>query len=161
MDTILIRLIQPKDNTALARIIRDALAEFNANKPGTVYFDSTTDQLYQLFESGKGVYHVALINGHVAGGAGIYYTAGLEDDTCELVKMYLSPAARGRGLGKLLVQECLAAAKNAGYKKMYLETMPELVVAIPMYEKFGFTYLKGPLGNSGHNGCNIWMIKEL
>lgn len=161
MDTILIRLIQPKDNTALARIIRDALAEFNANKPGTVYFDSTTDQLYQLFESGKGVYHVALINGHIAGGAGIYHTAGLEDDTCELVKMYLSPAARGRGLGKLLVQECLAAAKNAGYKKMYLETMPELVVAIPMYEKFGFTYLKGPLGNSGHNGCNIWMIKEL
>ena len=58
-------------------------------------------------------------------------------------------------------QKCLDTAKNAGYKKVYLETMPELIVAVPMYEKFGFTYLKGPLGNSGHNGCGIWMIKLL
>jgi putative acetyltransferase len=30
-----------------------------------------------------------------------------------------------------------------------------------MYEKFGFTYLKQSLGNSGHTGCDIWMLKEL
>ena len=39
--------------------------------------------------------------------------------------------------------------------------MPELSIAVPMYEKFGFTYLSGPLGDSGHNGCNIWMMKEV
>jgi putative acetyltransferase len=44
---------------------------------------------------------------------------------------------------------------------MYLETMPELRNAIGLYEKAGFTYLSGPMGNSGHFGCDLWMIKEL
>ena len=48
-----------------------------------------------------------------------------------------------------------------GYKKMYLETMPELTIAIPMYEKFGFTYLPAAQGSSGHTGCEVWMIKNL
>ncbi len=161
MDTISIRLIEQADNAPLANIIRSALTEFNANKPGTVYFDESTDHLYELFQIAKGIYHVAVVNNQVAGGAGIYPTEGLAPDTCELVKMYLSPIARGKGVGKLLMQECLNTAKQAGYKKIYLETMPELIVAVPMYEKSGFTYLKNPLGNSGHTGCGIWMIKWL
>jgi putative acetyltransferase len=161
MENIAIRLIQPTDNAALAIIIRNALTEFNANKPGTVYFDESTDHLYELFQNGNGIYHVAEFNGQVVGGGGIFPTAGLEADTCELVKMYLSPVVRGRGLGKLLMQECLTSAQKAGYKKVYLETMPELIVAVPMYEKFGFTYLTGPVGNSGHDGCGIWMLKLL
>ena len=161
MDNMTIRLIGPADNAALAIIIRNALTEFNANKPGTVYFDESTDHLYELFQTGKGIYHVAVMNEQIVGGAGIYHTEGLDANTCELVKMYLSPTVRGKGLGKLLLQECLNAAKKAGYKKVYLETMPELNVAVPMYEKYGFTYLKGPLGNSGHNGCDIWMEIEV
>jgi len=39
--------------------------------------------------------------------------------------------------------------------------MPELKKAVSVYEKFGFTYLDGPMGNSGHNGCDIWMIKHM
>jgi putative acetyltransferase len=161
MDHVTIRLITPADNAPLAVIIRNALTEFNANKPGTVYFDESTDHLYELFQTAKGTYHVALVNDQIVGGAGIYHTDGLDADTCELVKMYLSPAARGKGLGKLLLTKCMSEAKEAGYKKMYLETMPELIIAVPMYEKFGFTYLKAPLGNSGHDGCGIWMIKWL
>lgn len=161
MNSIAIRLIEKPDNAVLANIIRNALREFNANKAGTVYFDESTDYLYELFQTEKGIYHVALMNNEIVGGAGIYRTTGLDDDTCELVKMYLSPFGRGKGMGKSLMEECLKSAKKAGFKKVYLETMPELIVAIPMYEKCGFTYLKGPLGNSGHNGCNIWMIKLL
>jgi len=161
MDNIKIRLIESADNAVLANIIRNALAEFKANKPGTVYFDDSTDHLYELFATGKGIYHVALLNETLVGGAGIFHTEGLDDDTCELVKMYLAPAARGKGAGKILMQSCLQAAKNAGYKKVYLETMPELTIAVPMYEQFGFTYLPGPLGNSGHGGCDIWMVKAL
>jgi len=161
MDLITIRLITPADNASLALIIRNALTEFKANKPGTVYFDETTDHLYELFQTEKGMYHVALLNEQIVGGAGIYHTDGLDADTCELVKMYLSPPARGKGLGKLLLTQCMKAAKEAGYKRLYLETMPELIIAVPMYEKMGFSYLKTPLGNSGHDGCGIWMIKLL
>ena len=161
MDNISIRLIEQADNTALAMIIRNALTEFSANKPGTVYFDDSTDHLYELFQQQQGVYHVAVFNDHIVGGAGINHTTGLAADTCELVKLYLSPEVRGKGIGKALMESCLFAAKKAGYKKIYLETMPELIAAIPMYEQFGFTYLSGPLGNSGHTGCDIWMIKLL
>ena len=161
MDDISIRLIEQADNTALAMIIRNALTEFNANKPGTVYFDDSTDHLYELFQQQQGVYHVAVFNELVVGGAGIIHTTGLAADTCELVKLYLSPEVRGKGIGKALMERCIDAAKKAGYKKVYLETMPELISAIPMYEQFGFSYLPGPLGNSGHTGCDIWMIKLL
>jgi putative acetyltransferase len=161
MKSISIRKIEPTDNLALAKIIRDALTEFKANKPGTVYFDDSTDHLYELFQQEKGIYNVAIDNDQVVGGGGIVHTTGLAMDTCELVKLYLSPAARGKGIGRALMQKCLEEAKNAGYKKVYLETMPELISAIPLYEKFGFTYLTGALGNSGHSGCDIWMIKSL
>ena len=161
MENINIRPVEEKDNKVLASIIKNALTEFNANKPGTVYFDESTNYLYELFKNGNGIYNVAEVEHKVMGGAGIYHTDGLDEDTCELVKLYLAPAGRGKGIAKLLMQQCLDKAKQLGYKKIYLETMPELTVAIPMYEKFGFTYLTGPLGNSGHNGCDVWMIKIL
>jgi putative acetyltransferase len=39
--------------------------------------------------------------------------------------------------------------------------MPELKDALNTYAKFGFNYLKGPMGNSGHFGCALWMMKNL
>jgi putative acetyltransferase len=94
------------------------------------------------------------------GGAGIYPSDGLPPDTCELVKMYLVPRSRGHGLGKKLINLSLAFAKQAGYKKVYLESMPELKKALKIYEKFGFKYLNGPMGNTGHFGCDRWMLLE-
>jgi putative acetyltransferase len=39
--------------------------------------------------------------------------------------------------------------------------MPELKQALKTYEKFGFEYLDHPMGNTGHFGCELWMIKKL
>ncbi|OQP52072.1 GNAT family N-acetyltransferase [Niastella yeongjuensis] len=161
MSPVTIRTIQPADNPALAIIIRNALAEFGANKPGTVYYDATTDALYELFRQPGSIYYVAELDGVLIGGAGIFPSPGLPDGTCELVKMYLAAAARGKGIGKLLIDKALAFAGEAGYRNVYIETMPELRKAMSVYEKFGFKYLDGPMGNTGHFGCDIWMLKEL
>lgn len=158
---ISIRTIQPADNTFLSKIVKDTLAEFGANHPGTVYYDPTTDALYELFQKEGAAYFVAELNNEIVGGGGIYPTNGLPADTCELVKMYLLPQARGKNLGRTLIEKCIAFAKEAGYKKVYLESMPELKQALKVYAKFGFAYLKGPMGNSGHTGCSLWMLKEL
>ncbi len=160
-DEIVIRTIIASDDYAIAKIIRTSLEEFKANKPGTVYFDETTDRLTESFLINRSAYFVALISNEIVGGGGIYPTKGLPEDTCELVKLYLSPAARGKGIGKLLIENCIKAAIKNNYKKMYLETMPELTTALPLYEKLGFTYLDRSMGNSGHNGCSLWMIKGL
>ena len=160
-NNLIIKTIQLKDNAALAKIIRSSLAEFGANKPGTVYFDDTTDHLFELFQQPGSIYYIAEQEGELLGGAGIFPTETLPAETCELVKMYLKPEARGKGLGKLLIEKCLEFAKGFGYLQVYIETMPELRKAVAVYEKFGFQYLNGPLGNTGHFGCDVWMLKPL
>jgi len=162
MADITIRPIAPGDNAALARVIRDTLTEYGAAKPGTAYYDDATDHLHQLFQqTPRSAYFVAEQNGEILGGGGIFPTENLPADTVELVKLYLLPAARGRGVGKTLIDQCLQAARAAGYARVYLETTEELTQAIPLYEKLGFTYLKEALGNSGHFGCQIWMIRAV
>lgn len=161
MPEITIRDIRPSDNAALAIIVRNTLAEFGANHPNTVYYDPTTDALFELFQKDRAKYFVAEIDGKIAGGGGIFPTEGLGNNTCELVKMYLLPEARGVGLGRTLIGKCIEAAIENGFSKIYLETMPELKQALKVYEKFGFEYLKGPMGNSGHTGCSLWMLKKI
>ena len=159
---MLIRPIQPSDNQVLAKIIRATLTEFGANHPGTVYYDDTTDALFELFQQPRSVYYVAETeDGQIVGGGGIYPTGGLPEDTCELVKMYLLPESRGKGLGRSIIEKCLETAKDYGFKNIYIESMPELKQALKIYERFGFEYLCSPLGNSGHFGCELWMIRKL
>jgi len=158
---ITIRPIQPSDNPDLALIVRNTLSEFGAANPGTVYFDPTTDSLFELFQAPKAAYFVAEANGKILGGGGIYPTEGLPEDTCELVKMYLLPEARGIGLGRSLIEQCLETAKKNGFNQVYLETLDELHLALKVYHKFGFEYLKAPMGNTKHFGCGLWMLKKL
>ena len=158
---MLIRKIVSSDNARMAEIIRASLSEFNAAKAGTVYFDETTDCLSELFQQKQSAYFIIEIDQEIAGGAGFFPTKGLDENTCELVKMYISKKFRGNGYGQTLLENCISEAKKTGYENMYLESLPELKNAIAMYEKNGFKYINHSLGNSGHNGCDIWMIKKL
>jgi putative acetyltransferase len=160
MSNISIRTIQPADNPYLAAVIRNTLLEFGANHKGTVYYEESTDHLYELFQKPRCIYFVAEVANKIVGGAGVYPTEGLPAGTCELVKMYLLPEGRGLGLGRTLIEKCIDYAREAGYQNIYLESMPELKKAISIYEKFGFEYLKNPF-DTGHSGCRIWMIRKV
>lgn len=157
----IIRPIQLKDDAQVGELIRSVLTEFKANKPGTAYFDEATSHLSTIFTHPKSAYWVIEQDGKVIGGGGIYPTDGLPADTCELVKLYLYPAARGKGLGKAIINQCFAKATELGYQHMYLESMPELNDAVSLYERLGFAHQCSALGNSGHFGCDIWMVKKL
>ncbi len=157
---MIIRNIRTEDNAAMAKIIRDSLLEFGAAKPGTVFFDETTDHLSEVFTEKKSAYFIIENDGEIIGGAGIFPTKGLPADTCELVKMYVTKKCRGNGYGQTLLEICIEEGRKEGYEKMYLVSMPELTNAIAMYNKNGFTPISGPLGNSGHKGCEVWMIKN-
>ena len=103
LQAVTIRPINENDDAAIAVIIRSSLKEFGANHPGTVYYDESTDRLTEVFQVEGSFYVVAEVEGVLVGGAGIYPTEGLPDGICELVKIYLAPAARGLGLGKKLM----------------------------------------------------------
>jgi len=161
MPAITFRRIEEKDNIEIAFLIRAVFREFHVDMPGTVYTDPTTDHLYELFLHPGSVYWIAESDGEMAGGCGIYPTKGLPEGCAELVKFYLSSMFRGKGTGRGLMEKCFESARELGYRQLYLESFPELGKAVGMYEKAGFRYLDGPLGNSGHFACNIWMLKEL
>ena len=158
---IIIRKIEEKDNKEIAELIRTVFREFKIDRPGTVYFDPTTDDLYNLFRIPGSEYWIAEDRNRIIGGCGVYPTSGLPENCAELVKLYLLAAYRGRGIGWELMQKTIISAGEFGYKKLYLESLPELDRAISIYERAGFKSINRPLGNSGHFGCNIWMLKEL
>ncbi|HVI44304.1 MAG TPA: GNAT family N-acetyltransferase [Chitinophaga sp.] len=157
----MIRTIVPADDPVLADIVKTTLTEFGMNKQGTAYSDPTTNHISKLFDKPRAIYYVAESEDKIVGGAGIHPLDGGEAHVCELQKMYLIPEARGKGLAGKLISMCLAFAKEHGYTQCYLETSPELARARKVYEQFGFRYLTGPMGNTGHFGCDSWMVKDL
>ena len=156
-----IRKVQKSDNKHLADLIRAAFIEYDAPRQGTVFSDPTTDNLYELFKNEKSVLWVAENDGEILGCCGIYPTDGLPKGCAELVKFYLLAKARGKGLGTVLMEQSIESAKELEYSEIYIETLPEFDNAVGMYERAGFEQLEKPLGDSGHTGCDIWMIKKL
>ena len=77
-----------------------------------------------------------------------------------MVKLYVKNTYRGIGLGKALMEISIDFARTY-YTSLYLETMPELANAVSLYERLGFKYITGRLGESGHFSCDIWMLKDL
>ena len=160
--SVTIRKIKKEDNAILANIIRSCFHDFEVvNKEGTVYTDPTTDDLFSLFQKEKSVLFVAEQDGELLGCCGIYPTKGLPKACVELVKFYLSKNARGKGIGRLLMTKCLDQAVSFGFSSVYLESIPEFSTAVSIYEKQGFEYLNQPLGDTGHSGCGIWLLKHL
>ena len=159
--SITLRHIVQLDNRQIAEVIRKIFREFNIDKPGTVYTDPTTDDLYSLFRYPGSVYWIAEDGGVIVGGCGIFPTKGLPEACAELVKFYVAAECRGKGVGNMLMQKSIESAKELGYKQLYLESFPELAKAVSMYMRNGFAFLPNPLGNSGHFACNVWMLKDL
>ncbi|HLP74652.1 MAG TPA: GNAT family N-acetyltransferase [Bacteroidales bacterium] len=158
---VVYREIEKKDNAEIASLIRTVFREFHIDKPGTVYFDPTTDSLYELFRTKGSVYRIAEEEGKIIGGCGIFPTPDLPAGCAELVKFYLAASKRGKGIGWSLMEKSFEWAKQYGYNQIYLESMPELSKAISLYERAGFRFIPAQLGCSGHFGCTIWMIKDL
>ena len=158
---IKIRPIKKKDNRQIAMIIREILEEYNSAIPGTAYFDKSLDDMTAAYRQDDTIYFVAEWNGEVIGGAGIGKLPGEPDEYCELQKMYILSQARGKGVGRRLMEACLDFARKSGYKKCYLETFSYMRNARKLYEKNGFNYIKTPRGNTSHTACDVWMEMDL
>lgn len=157
----MIRKIKPEDNAACAAMIRGVFEELGAATPGTVYEDPTTDSLFELFNREDAELYVIEEDGRIEGCCGVYPTNNLPNGIAELVKYYISNAYRGKGYGRKLMELCEQTAKDLGYKQLYIESNEDFRDAVRIYEKIGYKWLDQPLGNSGHDGCPIWMLKNL
>ncbi|MGB6268928.1 MAG: GNAT family N-acetyltransferase [Olleya sp.] len=159
--TIEIREIQPQDNAQMEAVIREVFIEYGLPLVGTAYTDKETPKMYESYSKPNEVYYVVTIDGVIEGGGGLKPLNGMEEEVFEIQKMYFSNRLRGKGFGKKLFEKCLEKGKSLGFNRAYLETIPKLKEAIHIYESYGFTQINGPLGQTGHYNCGVWMEKEL
>lgn len=156
-----IRPIRAQDDAAVAAVIREVAASFGATGAGYSSDDAEVAAMSAAYDGARTAFFVVEEDGRVVGCGGIAPLAGGEADVCELRKMYLLPAARGRGLGRALLARCLAAARGRGYRRCYLETLASMEAAQSLYRQAGFRKLDAPLGATGHSGCNQHYLLEL
>ncbi|WP_197505902.1 GNAT family N-acetyltransferase [Urechidicola croceus] len=161
MKTYTIREIQANDNEQIAKIIREVLIEFGVPKVGTAYEDTALDIMFETYNIPDAAYYVITDDSNIIGGAGIMQLQNTTEKICELQKMYFSPIARGKGFGSKIMETCLEKARQLGFEKCYLETLPYMKNARKLYHKVGFESLNAPLGDTGHYSCNMWMLKDL
>lgn len=161
MQAVIIREINPDDNKMVARVVRKVLEDLGVPKVGTAYADKTLDDMYRAYQKPRANYFVVEENQKIIGGGGIAPLENYDETVCELQKMYFLKEARGRGIGVEMLQICLDRAKSYGFDACYLETMPNMKAAQKMYQKNGFKYIDGRMGDTGHYSCPVWMLKKL
>ncbi|PQJ58568.1 MarR family transcriptional regulator [Vibrio jasicida] len=156
-----LRPLTKADNSQVANVIRAVSAEYGltADK-GYGVADPTLDDMYSVYDQQGAAYWVVEYQGEIVGGGGFAPLAG-EPNVCELQKMYFLPQTRGHGLAKRIVALSLQLAKQFGYQQCYLETTECLREAVGLYEKLGFEHLDAPLGQTGHDACEVVMLKTL
>lgn len=121
----MIRPAQPGDAETVRQLLRE-------------YGDSLdVDLSFQDFESEVadplGFYEVVLLaeDGCVA-------LRRIDGRTCEMKRLYIRPSGRGSGLGRLLAEAVISAARERGYERMLLDTLPSMAAARRLYESLGF-----------------------
>jgi len=156
-----IRSIEARDDARIAEIIRAVMPEFGATGCGFAINDPEVDWMSRAYARPRCAYFVVEDGNEVLGGGGIAPLDGGDEDTCELRKMYFLPQARGRGAGAAMMQRCLDAARELGFRRCYLETLSGMDAAMRLYDRSGFRRIDAPMGDTGHGGCNTFYLREL
>ena len=91
--------------------------------------------------------------------AGCIALRRLDDDRCEMKRLYVRPRFRKQHIGGILVRRVIADAKAIGYRHLLLDTFPFLDVAVRMYEKLGFRYI--PRYNDSPMDSTLYMQLDL
>jgi putative acetyltransferase len=102
-------------------------------------FDSEMAQLPGDYAPPDGRLYIALIAGEPAGCIALRrHDDAAQTNSGEMKRLYLRPAYQGQGLGKLMAQHIISDAKQIGYARLLLDTLPQMQAAQGMYEALGF-----------------------
>lgn len=113
------------------------------------HYDEEVNHLEMKYGTPYGRLYLAYCNGHAAGCIGL---RKMDEQNCEMKRLYVRPQFRGNKIGEQLVRKIIMDAKEIGYTGMLLDTLPFLESAILMYKKFGFytieCYNNSPISTS-------------
>jgi putative acetyltransferase len=130
-----LRAANNKDSRTITELVFSVLKEYNL-RPDPAVTDADIKDIEQSYFKGGGTFYVLEEkDGSIIGAYGLY---PINNQMCELRKMYLHSSYRGKGLGRLLLEDALSKARQIGFKKMTLETASVLKEAISLYKSYGF-----------------------
>jgi ribosomal protein S18 acetylase RimI-like enzyme len=137
----MIRIAEAEDKDGLdqaRRLLRSYAAEYAASIAETLCFQGFKAEVVGLpgrYAPPSGCLLLAMQEDRPAGCVAMRDLGG---GTCEMKRLYVAPESRGRGVGRLLVEDVVRRAERAGYRRMVLDTVPEMAEAIALYRSFGF-----------------------
>lgn len=143
----------------LAERLIDALnQELDDRYPEEVanHFDLDADEVAE----GRGAFFIAYVAGEPVGCGAVRRIAPL---VCEIKRMYVMPGARGRGVGRRVLDELESIARRLGASRLVLETGVRQPEALALYARTGFTTIPlfGSYADTPHPELSVCMAKEL
>jgi putative acetyltransferase len=124
----------PSDLDWVRQLFREYATELNVD----LCFQNFEAELKELpgkYGSPEGCLLLAEFNGEMAGCVAL---RKLEKQACEMKRMFVRPAFRGKGVGKILAEAIIREGRQLGYRKMCLDTLARLKPAVALYEQLNF-----------------------
>jgi GNAT superfamily N-acetyltransferase len=132
-----IRLLEPRSE-AEWRHARTLIEEYAASLDVDLCFqdlDHELEHLAQMYGPPGGAFLLAEEAGSYLGCVGV---RRFDEMSGEVKRLYCTPLARGRGVGRLLAQAIIAAGRRLGYRRLLLDTLPSMTAARRLYASLGF-----------------------
>jgi len=124
-------------------------------------YDSELEHLSDKYGLPYGRLYIVKVDNEVAGCIGL---KKIDNESCEMKRLYVRPIFRGHNIANRLVEIVIDDAKRIGYKRMLLDTLPFLEQAIHLYKKFGFyeipSYNNCPMNTAIYMRLDLFLIKD-
>jgi ribosomal protein S18 acetylase RimI-like enzyme len=123
-------------------------------------FDAELASLPGEYAPPRGDLLLAYVRGELAGCGALRAFADADDgNACEMKRLYVRPAFRGIGLGRLLAKALFDEARRAGYSTMLLDTLDDMEAARELYASLGFVeippYYFNPIAGAHYLKANL------
>jgi ribosomal protein S18 acetylase RimI-like enzyme len=116
------------------RQVHQLILEYAASRN----FDAALSKLFTELDHLADYYTLILLAYYEQEPAGCVAIQPLEEGICEMKRLYVKPAFRKAGIGKLLVERLIAESVTKGFQRMRLDTHPNMLSAHQLYRSFGF-----------------------
>ena len=130
--------IKSAETPEFVRIARELFVEYSESLEVDLCFQDFAGELAKLpGEYARPAGRLMLVfEGQDAVGCGALRP--IDDAVCEMKRVYLRPSVRGKGAGRMLIAELIEIARELGYQRMRLDTLPSMKQAMTIYHSLGF-----------------------
>ena len=165
---LIIRTLTAHDTEALEQV-RQYFRNYAAWLGVDLSFQNFEQEMASLpgsYGEPQGRLFFAEFSGRPAGCVGIRPVPDSEG-TCEMKRLYVDPEARGKGVGRALALAAIKAARRIGYRRLLLDTLPSMRMAVKLYRELGFTeapaYYQTPVEGTMFLSLNLenWTEEEI